>query len=351
MDMSENDKIVEMPSAKAIDETAAIWVMRLDNGGLDAAQQAQLAAWLSESERHAVAFNRLAGLWGRLDSLSILTDFKVANERAETTARTRPSTWWMAIAATLLVVGLSIAFWRTGLPVPNSQTVAVRADVYSTRVGEMRTIALADGTRINLNTHSVMEVSYSENARRVYLRTGEAHFDVTKDAHRPFTVRTSRGQITAVGTAFSVRILRAELEVLVAEGMVSLRPVDEPDKGASTGDIAAPAPVMVAAGQNAVYDGATGVINRVSPAAIESKLSWRSGMLYFSGEPLGDVLQDVGRYTNLVIEIEDPDLADLPVSGRLKIGEVDAMLEALEIMADTTVQHVAPGRVLLQKNG
>lgn len=347
----ENKNVVAMPSAKEINETAALWVMRLDDSELDAVQHAQLTKWLSESDHHAAAFDRLATLWGVLDSMKVLADFKVASERADSTRLVRQPNWWMAIAASFLFAVISIAAWRGDFLSPDAQLLTKQAEVYTTGAGEIRTIALADGTLIKMNTSSVMEVSYSDEARMTYLRSGEAHFDVTKDALRPFSVRTNRGQVNAVGTAFSVRLMGNELDVIVSEGIVSLQPKSELGGDANTGDYVVPALVMVSAGENAVYDGATSVIKAVSRDAIENKLSWRSGMLIFSGEPLGDVLREVGRYTNLVIEIEDRGLADLPVSGRLKIGEVDAMLEALEIMAGTKVHRITPGRVVLQKNG
>jgi transmembrane sensor len=81
-------------------------------------------------------------------------------------------------------------------------------------------------------------------------------------------------------------------------------------------------------------------IEALAPAQLERRLAWRKGMLAFDGEPLSQVLQEVGRYTEIVIEVKDPALRDLPVAGRLRIDDVESMLQALQLMAGVRLERV-----------
>jgi len=107
----------------------------------------------------------------------------------------------------------------------------------------------------------------------------------------------------------------------------------------------------VATGQSIVFDGSINIVENVPVDVIDSKLYWHRGMLNFTGQPLEEVLQDISRYTNLEIKIEDRQLAELPVSGRLRIGEIDSMLEALKMMTNAEVQRVTPTKVVLSHSG
>ena len=97
----------------------------------------------------------------------------------------------------------------------------------------MEHLDLADGSRIELNTDTRLTVSYTPAERVIYLKHGEAHFVVVSDKHRPFVVYTDIGAVRAVGTAFRVRVLEADVEVTVADGIVDLdllAPTDSPVK-------------------------------------------------------------------------------------------------------------------------
>ncbi|RLA51307.1 MAG: hypothetical protein DRR42_10690, partial [Gammaproteobacteria bacterium] len=168
----------------------------------------------------------------------------------------------------------------------------------------------------------------------------------------PFFVHASKGVATAVGTAFTVRMHEDKLEVTVAEGRVALSGLLETEISRRDDPLSPVDPVMeVTAGQNAIFDEKVEHIEYLEPSALNRKLSWREGVLAFSGEPLSNVIADISRYTDVTIEIRGEDLRGLPVAGYFKVGEVEAILQALELMADVKVERVSEKFVRLSWAG
>lgn len=347
---SSSGEVLSIPDLRVIEDIAALWVMRLEDDDLSADQRQQLQVWLRESDRHSATFDRLAALWGVLDSVEVLADYQAANDRTNSARVSWQPTWWMATAASLLLVVFGTLALLDFDSAP-TEPGYVYANSFVSGIGEQKLIEMPDGSRINLNTDSLLQVTYSASAREVYLLRGEAYFNVAKDAQRPFSVATEQGLVIAVGTAFTVRVYPEAMDLVVVEGVVSVSSNKSADKIASVAVASAAPSGTVSAGQSVIFDGSVRLVEEVPLPVIERKLAWREGLLDFDGEPLSDVLNDIGRYTELIIEIEDEALGALPVAGRFKIGEIDALLEALEIMIGVQVQHIAPGHVRLLKAG
>jgi len=349
--MSEPKNIVKFPDLKIIEEEAALWVARLDaRGELTGADLTALKKWVSQSAQHREAIDRMSSLWG---GFNILDEMNYADED-ETVIIHRP-VWknpskWLAvgaIAATLLIVSLIGVFDNT-----HEAQLEVYAGHYITAVGQQETISLADGSKVILNTNSEIKIDLRQSVRNIYLIKGEAHFEVASDANRPFLVHAQGGIVKAVGTAFTVFLRKKAVEVTVSEGVVALFPqsggtvFDE-----ATGFVAANvAPVAaLTAGQNAVFSKDVESMTRMSDEALDRKLLWRGGFIAFAGEPLVTVVADVSRYTDMVIEIDDPSLEQLPIGGYFKVGEVEGMFEALEGAFGVRVERVSPTHVRLSQ--
>ena len=90
------------------------------------------------------------------------------------------------------------------------------------RVGEQKNITLADGSKLHLNTDSIVTVDFTENARNIVLLRGEAHFDVAHDTSRPFTVTAGNNTVTAVGTAFNMQYVDDQAFDLVVQTTFAL---------------------------------------------------------------------------------------------------------------------------------
>jgi transmembrane sensor len=229
----------------------------------------------------------------------------------------------------LLAVTSGLLLWTRYLPGTGSAEQPVQ--IYATQVGEVKPLQLVDRSFAHLNTNSLVEIDYRANERRVRLIKGEALFDVAKDRDRPFVVYAGANTVRAIGTRFAVRISQKDVEVIVGEGQVELA-------RAATGGSGPvhPVPLSSLRSQQAARidaDARMGDpvrIETIDAGELARRLSWATGVLEFDGEPLQKVIEEVSRYTPLRIVIGDPSLRELPVGGRFRVGETQALFDVLE---------------------
>lgn len=305
-----------MNSAADIEQAAAEWLVRREGAGWSDADQAAFDSWVGADTAHRIAVIRLETVWrkaGRLRA-SVLrggeapTPIAPAGDEPVRVLRRR-WLWPAAIAASLALIS-----------VPLYQSVTT-AETYATAVGGFQHFPLDDGSRVDLNTNSRLDVAYTKAVRRLDLERGEAFFKVAKNPGRPFVVRAGAYNVTAVGTAFTVRLRGDNIDVVVTEGRVR---IDPPAAGG------VPArPIFAAAGQAASATGATLVVRPVSATAMDMALSWRDGLLIFEGRPLGDVAAEFNRY-NRVQLVVDPSATGVVVDGSFRATNVAGFLRLLE---------------------
>lgn len=326
--MSPSGNILNFPDRSPIEEEAARWIVRHDEAPLTAEERAAFEAWKQASPLHAETFNRLSGHWKDLDLLAALGDSPEAKPLHK-----RPALWagiGMAAAAAFAVL-IGVGQFSQPSTAPVQLAAQPGLDVYKTRVGDQQKITLEDGSIVTLNTASRIETRMNGQERTVRLLEGEAYFEVAHDPSRPFRVYAGDGVTVAVGTAFSVRLKKDAVEVVVSEGKVSYARVT---------DVPAPEPVAyVAAGQTASFSDSI-AIAPVDVAVIDRKLSWTEGRLVFAGDPLSSVVADIARYTDIHFDFASSDLADMRVGGVFQVGEVDDMLDAIETNFGLRVERV-----------
>ena len=351
------DKIVKLPDPRSIEAEACAWIAQLDGGEPSAEDLKAFAEWVGRSPQHEAEIRRLSALW---DELNVLTGL-AAPKRKPKPVPADGLRWrqkylsgarGVCTLATALLMALAMAFFARVWTALDQQIQLVE----TTKIGEQRLTTLPDGSTILLNTASQVDVDYTEDGRFVHLLSGEAHFDIAKDASRPFVVYAGVGQVRAVGTAFTVHLREQDVEVTVTEGQVELAaeaPLAEekaPVNAAVEHKPVGPAKLgLVEAGQKAVFHREIQAIETIAKHRIDQSLSWREGILIFSGEPLEEVVDEVSRYTPITIEISDPKIRSLRIGGYFKVGEVDAMFEALESSFGIDVVMVADKLVHLRR--
>ncbi len=349
--MADNSRILSFPDKDRIKQEAATWVAKCETRPLKPEQYDELGAWLSLSPTHKEEFENLAALWGQLDILDELNYFEELQEKTPILSRVTSITRWearslIAAAAVLLCVGL---LFSSSIVLGSDGVTVLDKEIYSTQLGEQESVVLADGTSVTLNTDSEIEVVYSIDKRDVYLKKGEAHFDVASDASKPFSVRTHEGIVRAVGTEFSVRLAPEAVEVIVSEGRVELLPNLTFDDVPTNSAIAvAKEKLELAAGDTARFVNTRAeLLLPLSETELNRKLSWRRGLLAFAGDPLREVVDEVSRYTDVEIVFVDSDLEQLPIGGYFKAGEVEGLLEAVEQTFDVEVDRKVDGSIYL----
>lgn len=254
-----------------------------------------------------------------------------------------------ALAASMLAaIGLgSFALSPGAVPAP---ATAENVQRFATAIGQRRDILLDDGSKVTLNTDSLVEVRYSADRRDVRLLQGQAMFHVAKNASRPFIVSAQSRQVTALGTAFDVRIRRdGHVQVLLVEGKVRVEPVRHNGLGRI---IPALDRTELSPGQQLISEGQGEV--EVVAADVERETAWNRGALIFRGDSLGDAVEEVNRYSAMPLIIDDPTVARLKVSGIFPTASQADFVAALEALYPVRARKEEGGTIHLtwrERNG
>ncbi len=305
-----------MTDLTQIEESAALWLLRSEDPEWSAADQVQLDQWLAEADLHKAAFWRLRHGWREADRIA-----STGVRPSPATWRRRPSDQWIKIfaaAASLLLVfgmfGVQVSDLVFGPP-SNAFTTE-----FSTKVGGHKVVSLPDGSRVELNTDTKVVASLDQDNRQVWLKSGEAFFDVAKNG-RPFVVHAGPRTITVLGTKFSVRRDGPKVTVSVQEGRVRVQ-----DQATN----AAVRSTIISAGDIAIAAGPATLVAANAPDRVQEHLAWRNGMLFFDGTTLADAAYEFNRYNEKQIVIRDPEIAQTRIGGSFQAKNVDSFVRLLE---------------------
>ena len=278
---------------------ASGWYYRLQAEDLSASEREAFAAWLALGPDQTQAWGEVLNLLGAL------------REPARQIRQAQRARWnrprirvWASAAAVLLMVGL-----LANSPWPDRW----RAD-YVTTTGETLSIALVDGSQLQLNTDTAVQVELGHGERRVRLLRGEAWFDVSADTARPFVIRSGDGWVKVVGTRFSVARQGDQTRVRVAQGKVQV-------SADSTHS------VLLEPGRGVEYSGVhLGAVHGFDGAA---EFAWRQRQLVFRQQPLAEVVDELNRYWPGQTLVLGDALRRRKVSGVFEIDKPQAVLKAL----------------------
>jgi transmembrane sensor len=331
-------------------ETAAAWHDRLHRETVSEAARREFAAWLAKSPEHVRVYEGVEKSWTTLEKSAL--DPGILALRHETALRLtrqaseaiRPLRW--AAAATiagLLVAGATLVMHpaenRTRLGRLVSALQPHKAGDYATATGEHLSLTLSDGSQVTLDTESELQVAFTPAERTVHLVRGQAYFEVAKDHARPFVVEAQNRRFVAVGTAFDVRVDGEQVKVTMVEGTVRVEGREEPaiavrqkssseHTGRAASALASDEVNTIRAGQQFVADASLNG-DQVRAADPERSTSWRHGQIIFDNTRLADALVEINRYCEAKIELGDPALADLRLSGAFATERPSVFVEAI----------------------
>jgi transmembrane sensor len=299
---------------------AAEWFAQTRSADATAADEPSWLQWIDD-EDHQKAYESCELAWelsGELRGSPAIAallagvDAARAPRRAAAKPRARwhAPAWQLGLAASLLAVG--VFAWLLVTAPTNTE--------YRTAVGEQRTVTLADGSTVLLNTDSDVRVQLSRSVRRIELARGEALFSVSHDPNRPFEVHALQGVTTAVGTQFDVELTRGGAAISVLEGTVTVG-------GSAHGTT--PPQVAVSAGSGVGYS-QEGALSQLHPAEVSRIQGWRTQRMIFSDIPLDTALAEYNRYSRKPIVLGNPALGARHINGVFHIGDEAAFLSALD---------------------
>ena len=299
-----SDNTVTDETASDIQVLASRWVVERHGASTwSDDDQERLDSWLNESVAHSVAYWRANHVWTRADRLVALKRPPEQEVRAEKRGpRSSTLLWSVTTIAILTFVGavVSLNAFRTNYV------------TYSTAIGEHRTVRLADGSRIELNTDSVLRLAGSRSRSEAILDKGEAYFDIKHNADNPFTVVAHDRRIIDVGTKFLVRENSDALKISMLEGRVALSaPGQNSDK-----------PTELKAGDVAIATLSATKIVRSSVQALADTAEWRNGYLTFRHVTLADAVAEFNRYNNAKLNVEGGDVNAKKIYGTFRTTDV-----------------------------
>lgn len=299
---------------------ASQWLARLDAGR---ATEQDLDAWRDADPRRAAAFAEVAHAWTRLDALRDVEDRPVP--RIDRRA-------WLTGGGAALAASVVGGAWL-------GRDVLLR-DRVVTGVGERRTLALPDGSSVELNTDTEVFWRFDRTRRRLWLARGEAALMIAQDRLRPFELFTAQGLARLAAGQFNVRLRPAGLDLIVLTGQAAV----ETASGRAEAQVIGPADARQALEVTA---------HRIDVVAtpetqVQSVQAWRRGEIVFEGQPLSAAVEEYNRYLTRKLVIGDDQAGRLRLGGRFLTGDPDSFLEALRTTFGLRIIDDGSSRILLK---
>jgi transmembrane sensor len=326
----------------AVVAEASAWFIEFRAGDVNGEARQRFMEWLRRSPEHIHAYLEMADVWaelptsdpdGKIDIAALIARARgeadvialpsPRSSQSNTPSAVQAPAFWRrpqrafaAVAALALLALMMVRYWRSDLP-----------ESYSTGIGEQRTLQLADGSTLELNSRSSIQVHLTEQQRDVTLLEGQALFRVAKDKRRPFVVSAGDAQVRAVGTEFDVYRKQIETVVTVVEGRVETY-----DPSASTGA----APIILSAGEQLTVLPRT--VTRPTRTDTQVATAWLQKRLMFEETPLSEVAEEFNRYNRRPLSIDDVELQKLKISGVYSSTDPASLINFLR--SQTTMQVI-----------
>ncbi|TKU42783.1 fec operon regulator FecR [Citrobacter sp. wls716] len=293
--------------------SASHWYAVLSGERVSPQQEARWQQWYEQDQDNQWAWQQVENLRSQLSSVP----GDVASRALHDTRLTRRHV--MKGLLLLLGVGSGWQLWQS------EAGEGLRAD-YRTAKGVVSHQRLEDGSLLTLNTQSAADVRFDTHQRAVRLWYGEIAITTAKDAQqRPFRVMTRQGQLTALGTEFTVyqqdNVTRVTVQQHAVEVLLANRPQEKR---------------IVNAGESLQFSASE--FGAIASADDESA-TWTQGVLSFSDKPLGEVIATLSRYRNGVLRC-DPAVAGLRLSGTFPLKNTDAILDVITQTLPVKIQTV-----------
>lgn len=312
-------------AAKDIRAEAAAWVLkRRDSDSWSDKDQAALDEWQARSPQHMVAYLRLDSVWNRADRLVALR----GNASEPAPSRTPMLRIAAAIGLATIIGAGTLAY----LAKPQDRA-------YSTPVGGRETVSFSDGSRIELNTDTLIRTRMTTSERVVWLEKGEAYFQVKHDHAHPFIVMIGDHRVTDLGTKFLIRRDTGMLEVAVMQGRVRF---DSPSMRTPL------KPALLEKGDVVTATASTVFVTHENADAASKELSWRRGVLVFDKATLADAASEFNRYNREKLIIADPAVASMTIDGTFPTNNIRLFAAVVHDVLGLHVESRADESVILR---
>ena len=212
------------------------------------------------------------------------------------------------------------------------QTLSDGYCVVSTPAATTTLVTLSDGTKVMLNANSTLEypASFDDAETREVRLKGEAHFEVTKNPHRPFVVKAGEMQTQVLGTIFDVKAYRKDApKVTLMQGKVKVSNADTE--------------VEMRPGQTATLQSDKIVVSKASPSASD----WLEGDFDMDQVTLAEAMSDIGAWYNKTVVFQSQANMDKLIHFRFsRRASLQEIITALNEMGVAKVR-IEKGKIMV----
>jgi transmembrane sensor len=326
------DSESQLPLPESVRGEAAVWLARLHSDTRSEQTEVGFRHWLAASPLHRAAFERMTTIWESTANVHRGPPPRVQESREFRRALRRTSILTAAVLCLCALITVT-ALYLMRLAADS------RSESFATVHGERRSVRLADGSHLELNTDSRVRVTFGSRARRIILEKGQAEFEVVPDRARPFVVRAGGRQVVVLGTQFDVRWTDEQLSIVLIQGQVAILPGEAPLSSAASASV-----VTLKAGERLEFQGPTFAVK--STARLDREEAWMTGRVVFEATRLGTAIAEMNRYAPRRLELANPALADLLISGTFSVDDPGAFARAVAQIFSLEVSD-APDALLI----
>lgn len=295
------------------DTAAAQWLLRQEQG-LCPAETQHFQEWLASHPAHQQAWQEMQSFNRLISEMPPSCSQHFAKQRKQLAAKARRERYKQLISVYFrprLLAGcalslLACSYLWLSLPSYQQQVQTAR--------GQILEQYLPDGSHLELDTDSQVEIALYRDKREVRLIKGQAMFHVSKGS--PFHVITDQAQVSVLGTQFSVRNTQKQIQVAVQSGKVAVQPKPA----------ALPGLILRAGEAVSLENNTLSPVQAIAPAAVGN---WRQGRLSFDNTTLANAIAEFERYTPTGLRITDPEIGKLRISGSFEIKKLQQFTQAL----------------------
>lgn len=304
-----------MSAQPEINEDIAIqaleWYFSLKENPQDIVLHRSWQLWIDKDKAHQAAWSKIDQFNQELGSLNNPISKSLTHSSVELESKNRRQLLRSIIAVAFVGAGGALGLQR-------HQIFPVLAADYRAGKGETKQFTLEDGTRIELNAESAINVSFSLNERSLYLLTGDVLIETAADqAGRPLVVYASWARFQPLGTQFYIRSRKHDGLLAVYAGAVNVWQTDRPSM----------TPLRIESGKKLLL-GQNG-LSELMPVD-SNDLAWQQNMLVADAMRLADFVKELGYYHHGWIHY-DNSVANLLVSGTYPLNDIDRVLRALTV--------------------
>jgi transmembrane sensor len=322
-----------------ITKQAAEWFARSRADDFSAPDQDRLDAWLEADPAHRTAFDETLAAWdeaGRLVMPS-LPGVKTSLPKVRSFfpwPRLRLAGLGLVACLIVCVVALKselISYRNLNLGKQNT---------YRTDAGVVRVITLPDGSRLEMNGNSTVDVRFNPWQRNVTLAEGELFLEVQPDPDRPLEVRSHNGVIRVLGTRFNVRSRGGRVSVDVERGRVRIDVAPHNNAGA-------PAENRIITGGEGIDYSRAGGMDPVRLAKLDEISAWRDGKIVFHSMRLIEVLHELNHRYDMPVELGISKIGERRFTGAFDVSDPDEILEVIKLTFSLESEITRGGTILL----